>query len=103
MTVGGTTYGTSPALVAPASFTLTVLDACSGTTVTGSAVNAITLKVWDLETVYPASGAAFSDFTDSVSSANGDPNLCAKTYSASVSTNTGGVSLSNFVFNPSTK
>lgn len=65
---------------------------------TSSSVNAITLKVWDLEADYPSSGAAFNDFSDSISSANNDPGLCAKTYSATISNNAGGNSLTNFVF-----
>ena len=47
--VNGITYGTSPALISPSSFTLTVLNPCAATIVTGSNVNAITLTVWDLE------------------------------------------------------
>ena len=49
VTVNGIVYGTSPSLVSPSSFTLTVVNPCSGTTVSGSSVNAITLTVWDLE------------------------------------------------------
>ena len=55
---------------------------------TGSTPSGITLKVWDAEASYPASGVAFADFTDSVSTSNGDPNMCAKTYSATVTINT---------------
>jgi len=96
-------YGTSPSLVTPSSFTLTVINPCSGATVTGTSVGAITLTVWDLEAFYPSSGAAFIDFTDSISTLNGDPTMCAKTYSATVSTNTGGNSLTNFLLDTGMK
>ena len=98
MTVNGVVYGTSLPLVAPSSFTLIVENPCSGTTVTGSSVNAVSLTVWDLERFYPSSGAAFTDFTDSISTSNSVPTMCAKTYSATVSTNSGGNSLTNFLF-----
>ena len=103
VTVDGITYGSSPSLIAPSSFTLTVVNPCSGTIVTRSSVNPITLIVWDLETFYPSSGAAFTDFTDSISSLNSDPTMCTKTYSATVSTNSGGNSLTNFLFDTGLK
>ena len=49
VTVNGLIYGTSPSLVSPSSFTLTVVNPCSGTIVTGSSLNAIALVVWNLE------------------------------------------------------
>ena len=49
VTVNGIVYGTSPSLGSPSSFILTVVNPCSGSTVTGSSVNAISLTVWDLE------------------------------------------------------
>ena len=103
VTVNGVVYGTSPSLGSPSSFILTVVNPCSGTTVTGSSVNAISLTVWDLEQFYPSSGAAFTDFTDSISTSNSNPTLCAKTYSATISTNTGGNSLTNFLFDTGLK
>ena len=103
MTVNGVTYGTSPPLVAPSSFTLSVIDACAATIVTSTSINSITLTVWDAEVNYPSTGSAFTEFTDSVSTANNDPTMCAKTYSASVSTNAGGNSLTNFLFDQITK
>ena len=70
------------------------MNPCAVTTVESTAVASITLKVWDRETSYPLTGSAFLDFTDSVSTLNAG--LCTKTYSASVSTNAGGFSLSVF-------
>ena len=61
-----------------------------------SGISSITLAVGDLEKFYPSSGPAFFDFTDSVSDEIGDPNNCAKSYSATVTTNSGGKSLTNF-------
>ena len=103
MTVNGNTYGTSTSLIAPSSFTLNVVNPCSGSIVTGTSVNAITLVVWDLEAFYPSSGAAFTDFTDSISDSNGDPTMCAKNYSALVSANSGGNSLTNFLLDTGLK
>ena len=103
VTVDGIAYGTSPSLIAPSSFTLTVINPCSGTIVTGTSVSAITLVVWDLAAFYPSSGEAFTDFTDSISDFNSDPTMCAKTYSATVSTNSGGNSLTNFLLDTGLK
>ena len=75
---------------------MTVVDPCSITIVTGTNVAPISLVVWDSAIVYPSSGMAFTDFTDSISTLNSIPNFCAKSYSATVSTNAGGISLSNF-------
>ena len=47
VTINGVAYVTSQ-LLAPFSFTLTVLDACSETEVTSSSVSSITLIVFDL-------------------------------------------------------
>jgi hypothetical protein len=97
VTVDGVAYiGTS--LVPPSSFTLNVvaLGSCDSTTVTATTVSAITLKVWDAEDLFPTSGAAFSEFTDSVSISNNDSSMCPKTYSATASTNAGGISLTIF-------
>ena len=91
VTVESIVYGASPMLLlTPSSFTLTVIDPCQTTTVTSSTVSSVTLVVWDLESFYPSSGAAFTDFTDSISSLNADPTMCAKSYSATVTTNSGG-------------
>lgn len=54
--------------------------------VTASTVANITLSVWDALAYYPASG--FTDFTDTVSNASGDPTLCSKTYTASITPTT---------------
>jgi hypothetical protein len=40
--------------------------------------------VGDTVANYPTSGIAYTDFTDSVSTASGDPTLCSKTYSATI-------------------
>jgi hypothetical protein len=97
VTVESIVYGASPRpLLSPSSFTLTVIDPCQTTTVTASTVSSITLVAWDIESFYPSSGAAFTDFTDSISSLNVDPTMCAKSYSATVTTNSGGQSLTNF-------
>ena len=48
------------------------------------------LDVWDAAAFYPSSGAAFTEFTDSVSDSNFVPLMCEKTYSATVGTNSGG-------------
>ena len=61
------------------------------------------LVVWDLEAFYPSSIAAFGDFTDSISNLNSDPTMCAKTYSATISTNTAGFSLTTFNLDASIK
>jgi hypothetical protein len=52
--------------------------------------------VWDAPALYPTSGEAFLNFTDSASTSRGDPNWCIKTYSATVTTNADGVGLSDF-------
>jgi hypothetical protein len=89
--------------VAPSSFTLNVVNPCSGTIVSSTSVSDITLVVWDLEKFYPVSGAAFTDFTDSISTLNSVANMCAKTYSATVTTNSGGNSLTNFLLDTGLK
>ncbi len=38
--------------------------------------------------LYPISGAAYTEFTDTVSSASGNPNLCSKTYTVSITPTT---------------
>ena len=53
--------------------------------VTASTVSDISLNVWDTLAYYPSSGAAFSDFTDTASTTSGDPTLCSKTYSVTIS------------------
>ena len=97
VTVDGVAY-TSTSLGSPSSFNLNVvaLGSCDSTIVTATAVSAITLKVWDAEALYPTSGDAFLEFTDSVSTSNNDPSMCSKTYSATASTNVGGISLTTF-------
>ena len=83
-------------LVTPSTFTLNVLSPCATTTVTASTASDISLKVWDTQAYYPSSGFAFTDFTDLVQTANSDSSMCPKTYTATVSNNAGGNSLSNF-------
>ena len=92
VTVNGVTY-TGTQLVSPSTFILTASTGCSGTVVTASTVSNISLKVWDALAYYPLSGAAYSDFTDTVSTASGNPTLCSKTYTATISPPT---SLSTF-------
>jgi hypothetical protein len=50
-----------------------------------------------LQQAYPA----FTDFPDSVSNTNGDPTMCPKTYTATVSTNAGGKSLTSLTLDSS--
>ena len=96
-------YGTS-SLVTPSSFALTVVNPCATTVVTANTVSPITLTVWDDPLAfYPASGAAFTEFTDTVSTTNLVPTMCAKTYTASVTTNAGLISLTAFALNTATK
>ena len=84
VTVNGVIYN-GASLVSPSTF---ILDAttpsCSSTVVTASTVSNISLKVWDTIANYPSSGVAYSDFTDTVSTASGDPTLCSKTYTATI-------------------
>ena len=95
VSVNGVTYdGTS--LVSPSTFVLNANTGCSSTVVTASTVLDISLKVWDTLANYPSSGAAYSDFTDTVSTAGGDPTICSKTYSATISPTT----LSTFNLDP---
>jgi chitodextrinase len=44
--------------------------------------------VWDALASYPSAGVAYTEFTDSVSAASGDPTLCPKTYTATISPST---------------
>lgn len=48
----------------------------------------ITLKVFDPVAYYPSPGPAFTEFPDSKSTAIGNPNLCPKSYTVSISPNT---------------
>ena len=102
--MNGATYGTSTPLLLPSSFSFTidVVD-CAPSVITTSIVLDITLTVWDTAAYYPASGTAFADFTDSVSTASGNPNTCLKEYTATVSTNEDGNSLTYFSLQTSTK
>lgn len=90
----GSTIGKT--LATPSTFILTVHSPCVTTIVTASTVTNISLKVWDPIAYYPSSGSAFTDFTDTISSLNSDPSMCFKTYSATISTNSGGNSLTTF-------
>ena len=101
--VNGITYGTSPTLATPSSFTLTVVNPCATSVITASMVSPLYLKVWDVAFDYPFLGPAFAEFTDSVSTLNSVPTMCAKTYTATASTNAASVSLSAFSLNTSTK
>ncbi len=73
--VNGVPYGLA-SLVLPNSFELSVGDGCSTTVVTASTVTDIYLKVWDPISLYPLSGAAFTDFSDTISTASGNSSLC---------------------------
>ena len=80
------------------------MNPCATTVVTANTVSPITLTVWDDPLAfYPASGAAFTEFTDTVSTTNLVPTMCAKTYTASVTTNAGLISLTAFALNTATK
>ena len=96
-------YGTSPTLVEPTSFILTVVNPCSWTTVSSTSVSAITLKVWDSDQHYPASSTAFADFPDAISLANNELTMCAKTYTATATTNAAGNSLTTFSLDTGSK
>ncbi len=85
--VNGVTYN-GASLVTPSTFVLTASTGCSSTSVTASTVSSISLKVWDTLANYPSSGAAYSDFTDTKSTASGNPALCSKTYTATISPTT---------------
>ncbi len=76
-----------------------LLDPCYTTTVTPSPVSGIVLKVWDALAYYPLSGAAYTEFTDSASTASGDPSLCPKTYTATIAP----TPLTNFNLNAATR
>jgi hypothetical protein len=73
-------FGTSftRQLLTPNSFDLTVITGCNSTTLTASVTLPISLKVWDVAANYPSTGAWFTDFTDSVSTAKNDPFWCPK-------------------------
>ena len=101
VTVDSITYGSS--LVAPSFFSLTVANPCATSTITPNSASNIVINVWDTAAFYPSSGAAYIDFSDSVSTLNSLPTMCAKTYSATVSTNIGGVNLSGFSLDTSSK
>ena len=87
VTVNLVTYTTAQ-LVAPNTFILTVSTGCSATVITPSTVASISLKVWDALANYPSSGVAYTEFTDTVSTASGDPTLCPKTYTATITPTT---------------
>ena len=88
--VNSVTYGTSPTLTAPSSFTLTVINPCATSVITTNTISNIVLKVWDAAAFYPNSGAWFTGFADSVSTANSLSTMCAKTYTATAGVNGGG-------------
>ena len=103
MTVNSITYGTSPGLLSPSSFTLNVINPCATSVITPNSVANVALKVWDAAAFYPTSGAAFAEFADSISTANAVPTMCAKSYSATISTNGGGINLSAFSLDTTSK
>jgi hypothetical protein len=96
--VNGVIYNPT-SLVSPSSFVLTVSTGCSATVVTASSVSNISLKVWDAMAYYPSSGVAYTDFTDTVSIVSGDPTLCSKTYTATITPTT----LTTFSLDSSTR
>ena len=67
---------------------MTVKTDCDNTVLSASEIGAITLKVWDPIAHYPASGSAFTDFTDTVSTAANYSALCKKVYTATISPTT---------------
>jgi hypothetical protein len=75
------------------------LDPCSTTTVSPSSVSNIALKVWDALAYYPLSGTAYTEFTDSASTASSNPSLCPKTYTATIAP----TPLTTFNLNAATK
>lgn len=79
------------------------MNPCATTTVSANTVSPITIKVWDADAFYPASAAAFTEFTDSVSTTNAVATMCAKTYTASVTTLAGAISLTAFALDTATK
>ena len=87
VTINSTVYS----ITTPNTFSLTVTSPCGTTVITAPTLSAITLAVWDLQKAYPA----FTDFPDSIATSNGDPTMCPKTYTATVSTNSAGKSLTN--------
>ena len=72
---------------------MTVSTVCGLTVVTASTVSSITLTLGDADAEYPSAGVAYTDFTDTVSATSGNPTLCSKTYTASI---TGPATLSTF-------
>ena len=53
---------------------------------TANAPDTIYINAYDAVAYYPSPGPAFAEFTDTVSTANGgDPTLCSKTYTATIS------------------
>lgn len=77
-------------VISPDRFLLTVTTGCESTTITASSVSPITTTVFDLPALYPTTGQAFLNFTDSASTSRGDPNWCVKSYSATITTNSNG-------------
>ena len=67
-------------------------DPCQLSVITPNIIADIALTVWDASQFYPLNAQAFTEFSDSVSASNA-PATCSKSYSASVSTNAAGVSL----------
>ena len=67
---------------------------------TASTPSTINVNYWDAVAYYPQPGPAFTEFTDTVSTAAGDPTLCQKTYSATI---TGPATLTTFALDTTTK
>jgi hypothetical protein len=90
-------------LIYPSSFLLIVTNPCATTTISAVIVSVtpITLSVWDL--VSSHNTIAFSEFPDTASTTNSFPTMCPKTYSATVTTLTGGISLTTFSLDTSSK
>jgi hypothetical protein len=85
--VNGVTYNPT-SLVTPSFFVLTASTGCSTTVVTASSVSNIFVTVWDTMAYYPSSGVAYTDFTDTISTARGDSTFCSKTYTATITPTT---------------
>lgn len=67
---------------------MTASTGCSGAVITPVTPSTITLKVFDAVAFYPSPGPAFTEFTDTKSTAIGNPDLCPKSYTATISPNT---------------
>jgi len=63
---------------------LTVSSGCATTVVTASTAPNLSINFWDPVAYYPSTGAAFTDFTDTISTSSGVPDMCFKDYTATI-------------------